>query len=128
MAAPSCRVHVENSMNAPSRRLLTDSPWFWLYVFCTAGLIALVLAQPRFAARQVEIERQYQGRDRAFQLQSGQPPATAMSTGHNTIITLTPLYVMLGAAVLVGWGILWWTRFRQRPGNPGPRGSEGPQP
>lgn len=97
------------------RRPITDSPWFWLYLFCTAGLVALVLAGRKFPARQAELERQYQGRQRAAQRALGQEPSTPISTPGQTIITLRPLYLVLGGALIAAWSILWWTHLRQRP-------------
>ena len=41
---------------------MTDSPWFWAYVFATAGLAALLLAWPKYHERQQQIERHYRGR------------------------------------------------------------------
>ena len=106
----------------PRRRPISDSPWFWVYLFCTGGLIALVLMGNKFGARQAEIERQYQGRQRAMQNQVGQAPSTKMSTRDKTIITLRPLYLILGGALLVAWSLLWWTHFRRRrPVHQGPR-------
>jgi len=54
-------------------------------MFATAGLVALVLMNPKFGTRQAEIERQFQGRERAQQAQSGQEPSTEMSTRDKTL-------------------------------------------
>lgn len=104
--------HQPNPSPPASRQPISDSPWFWLYLFATGGLISLVLITPKFSQRQVEIERQAQGRERAFQSRAGEQPTTAMSTRGDTVITLWPLYCLLGAMLTVGWVILWWNRFR----------------
>ena len=96
------------------RKPITDSPWFWVYMFSTAGLVALVLMNPKFGSRQAEIERKYQGRERALQNQMGQEPDTEMSTRDKTMIGLKPLYLALGGALIVAWTILWWNHFRPR--------------
>lgn len=101
--------------SASSRPPITDSPWFWVYLYAVAGLIALALMQPRFGPRQAEIERQYQGRERAAERQLGQQPTTRLSTRENTIITLRPLYLILAAVFAVAWCVLWWRHFRKRP-------------
>lgn len=40
---------------------LTDSPWFWLYVFATVGLGLLVLVGPKWIERQVGLDQRAQG-------------------------------------------------------------------
>ena len=94
------------------RRSILESPWYWLYVFCTAALVALALMGPKFAARQSQIERQYQGRERAQQQRLGREPAAQMSTVGQTYISLTPLVVVLAAVLAVAWPVLWWRHFR----------------
>lgn len=94
------------------RRSITDSPWFWVYLYCTFGLILLVLWQSKFQTRQAEIERQYQGRERMLESQSGQDPITPVSTSDSTIIGLQPLYIILGAILIAAWIHLWWRYLR----------------
>ena len=98
----------------PRANKLSDSPWYWAYLFCTAGLIALVLIGPKFAARQAQVERKYQGRQRAAQQSAGQEPNTPLSSTGSTAITLAPLIALLAAGVLVCWVQLWRTRFARR--------------
>jgi hypothetical protein len=95
-----------------SPRPITDSPWFWAYLFGTAALVALALAGPKFGPRQAQIEREYQGRTRAAQNLSGVEPNLTMSTAERTLITLRPLFITLAAATCIAWGIFWWTRRR----------------
>lgn len=102
----------------PSCSAMTDSPWYWIYLFCTAGLIALVLAEPRFSARQAQIERNYQARQRAVQRVAGREAVTPLSTPSDTSITLRPLYVLLGLLLAVAWGRLGWSHFRRRSAQP----------
>lgn len=112
-----------------ARPPITDSPWFWAYLFGAAALVALALAGPKFVHRQAEIEREYQGRQRAAQNLAGQEPSGPMSSAERTLITLRPL--MLGVAVitLIAWGYFWRQRQhwpasrvsmepREKPGNP----------
>jgi hypothetical protein len=97
-------------MSAP--RPITDSPWFWVYLFGTAALIALALASPKFGPRQAQIEREYQGRTRAAQNLNGENPDLAMSTAQRTLVTLRPLFIGLAVITAVGWAVFWWTRQR----------------
>jgi hypothetical protein len=95
---------------ASKPRPLSDSPWFWTYLFAMAALIGLALIGPKFAARQAHIERQYQGRQRAAQLVQGQEPTGELSTAERTLITLQPLFVALAAITIVAWIIVWHRR------------------
>jgi hypothetical protein len=99
-----------NARSASTGRSITDSPWYWVYLFCTAGAVALLLAGPKFAARQSQIERNSEDRLHAATyiakqqldvnaLESEQPTATR--------ITLWPLYAVLGCVLSVAWFNLW---------------------
>lgn len=91
---------------------ISDSPWFWAYLFGTAALIALALAGPKFGPRQAQIEREYQGRTRAAQNLNGVEPNLEMSSAERTLITLRPLFLGLAALTSVAWIVFWWTRRR----------------
>jgi hypothetical protein len=107
---------------APAARTsVLQSPWYWAYAFCAAGLIALVLLGGKVAQRQSQIERQHQGRQRAMArstsagaLSPQEFSDSALSTPEATIITLEPLYVILATALVVSWAVLWWTHFRRK--------------
>jgi hypothetical protein len=93
-------------------RPISDSPWFWAYLFGTAALIALALAGPKFGPRQAQIEREYQGRTRAAQRLNGVEPNLEMSTAERTLVTLRPLFLGLAALTSTAWIVFWWTRRR----------------
>jgi hypothetical protein len=106
-------------MDTPSaspRKSITDSPWYWVYLFCTAGAVALLLAGPKFAARQSQIERNSE--DRLYvaqhvakpQLEVNEQVADAPTA---TRITLWPLYVVLGCMLSVAWFNLWRSNRRE---------------
>lgn len=97
------------------RKSITESPWYWACLFCTAALVALVLMGPKFEVRQAQIERQYQGRERALQQKAGEAPSTPMSTAGDTYISLKPLSVALAVLLAIAWPVLWWRHFRRRP-------------
>ncbi|WP_254513611.1 hypothetical protein [Anatilimnocola floriformis] len=93
-----------------SRPSLTDSPWFWAYVFGAAALIALVVANSKFGTRQAQIEREFQARTRAAQRLNGQEPTVELSTPQNTLITLGPLWIVLAVLTIGGWLLFWQSR------------------
>jgi hypothetical protein len=107
-----------NERMASTPRSLTDSPWFWAYLFATAALIALALIAPKYAERQADIERQFQGRQRAAQQAQGQEPNVELSTAERTLITLQPLFITLAAVTIIAWIIVW---HRRRLPTPDPR-------
>ncbi len=91
---------------------VTESAWFWGYLFGMFALVALSIAGPKFAARQAQLEQQFQGRERALQIRSGEEPSMELSTPENTIITLWPLYAGLSAARVFAWVVFWRTRLK----------------
>ncbi|MDX1945478.1 MAG: hypothetical protein SFU86_08715 [Pirellulaceae bacterium] len=100
---------------AAASRSITDSPWFWAYLFGTAALVALALAGPKFAARQAQIEREFQGRERAAQNLGGQEPSLPMSTTGQTLITLRPLFIGMAILTTAAWCLYWWSWRRSQP-------------
>ena len=98
---------------------LTDSPWFWLYIFATAGLVALTVMGPKYKSRQALEERKYQARLRAREMADQGVATTNLSDEEHLIITLQPLYVALGALFVGGWVLLWHHRFRRPHEQPG---------
>ena len=98
----------------PKRRSVTESPWYWVYLFSTAGLIMLVLMGPKFGPRQAQIERKYQGREIAMTAEEARQADAELSSSESTLITLAPFYVVLGAVFVVAWIMLWRGHFRRR--------------
>jgi hypothetical protein len=99
---------------SPSRSF-TDSPWFWVYLFSTAALIALALIGPKFGSRQAQIEREFQGRQRTAQNLNGQEPSGELSTEGQTLITLRPLFLGLATVTIGAWFLFWRVHFAQHP-------------
>jgi hypothetical protein len=98
---------------------MTDSPWFWAYLFGTAALVALALMGPKYGSRQAQIEREFQGRQRAAQNMGGQEPDVEMSSADRLLITLRPLFWGLAALTTVAWIVFWWTRRGTQLGSAG---------
>ena len=100
----------------PSRRTsITESPWYWVYLFSTAVLIAIVLLGPKIIERQTIDERNYQARQRTYQQASGEQPDIPLSTIDNQLITLQPLIITFAVVLAFSWIILWYKHFYQGP-------------
>jgi hypothetical protein len=101
--------------NAP----ITDSPWFWLLVFCAAGLLFLAAIWPRYAARQRRLEMQYRAREEILHRQAtgdaaARPPgaegeAPPPAPGE-LIIPLGPVLVLVAVLGAVSAFLLWRSR------------------
>src|SRR5690242_17935997 len=91
----------------PVRRPMTDSPWFWAFLFSTAALLALAVIGPKFAQRQAHIEREFQGRQRAAENLNNREPTVGLSSPGQTLITLQPLFFALAAVTMVAWMVFW---------------------
>jgi hypothetical protein len=117
-------------MPSPERPPITQSPWFWVYMFCTAALIGLMLFGNKLTRRQLAVERNFQGRQRVLEQRAGESPATGLSSEGNTALSLAPLYLLLIAGFVISWIILWWQRFRRsrRPTSEPPPQQQRPPP
>ncbi|MBA2115103.1 hypothetical protein [Bremerella alba] len=99
--------------STPQQEPISDSPWFWLYLFATVALILLISFQGKLDIRQANIERQHQARQLAHPADeiTNQTPVAVSSPG-DTLIGWNYLVVVLGVLVAVGWIRLWYVRFR----------------
>jgi hypothetical protein len=93
---------------------LTDSGWYWLYLYCTFGLITLVVAGPKIARLQLQSEQNYQARQRAGQQAAGVVITEPLATLENRRINLQPLFLILASLLSVGWISLWYRHFGSR--------------
>ncbi|MGY8770636.1 MAG: hypothetical protein ACKVH8_19655 [Pirellulales bacterium] len=102
-----------NTTDSKIREPLTDSPWFWLYLFATFAIVTMVFIGPKYQRRQADIERQHHARESANMIQMGQQPAVTVVEEDTTEIRFEALYAVLGVLLAVGWFRLWYTRFRK---------------
>lgn len=105
----------EHEGDTQRRSSITESPWYWVYLFSTAVLIAIVLLGPKIIERQTLDERNYQARQRTYQQASGEQPDIPLSTNENQLITLQPLIITFAIVLAASWIILWYKHFYQRP-------------
>ena len=102
----------------PAKPPITDSPWFWLFLFGVFGLAALAAIGPKYVRRQALIERQYYAREEIVRRQSESPEDRAASKAQpaeappgELLIPLRPLALLLSAILLVLFVV--WTLRRQ---------------
>ena len=93
---------------------MTESPWFWGMLFCAAGLLGTLAIGPKYSQRQAQLERKYQGRQRAAQVRQGQQPTTRLSDPESTRVRISPVQWALGAGLVCGWFVVWRNLRRQR--------------
>ena len=105
---------VMNLAASSNPRSITESPWYWAYLFCTGGLIALVVVGPRYAQRQTQIEQNGQKRQWAAQLVAGQSPSVSQSESDKLSIPLRPLFLVLGSLLAIAWIKLIGDHFKRR--------------
>ena len=100
---------------ASERKSIFESPWYWVYLFATGALIALLLLGWKFGPRQAQIENKYLGHTAAERKAAGEEPlAGELSTPDRTIIGLAPLYVLLGIVFVVAWIAVWRQVFLRK--------------
>jgi hypothetical protein len=92
---------------------LHDSPWFWACAFLTAALFALVIMEPRFEARQAQIEQQYFARQQHGQSIKPEEERPEASRPGDTLISLRPLYIVAWIGLAAAWAAFLWTRHRE---------------
>jgi Flp pilus assembly protein TadB len=110
---------IQNTQSA-----VTDSPWFWVLVFSSMGLLALAVIgfSGKYGKRQSIIERQYQARQRIAEklpaennpkpeerindMESRRPYATP----GNNLIELWPLAALMGLAASFAAAMLYRAR------------------
>ena len=105
--------------NADKRKgPITDSPWFWGYIFATAALVALAMASPKYYPRQTQLERQFLARQQGGQTVKGEDGQVIETPNEkNLILNLGPLFLICACLLVVAWGRFWWTRTSAYPSN-----------
>jgi hypothetical protein len=111
---------------------LTDSPWFWVYVFSAAAALALFLMGGKYEHRQGHIEDEYRFGTRTLaKPAAAQEPASAPKSGeplsenapladgpqpptHELLISLGPLRFAAIIVMMISCIALQWQLVRRR--------------
>jgi hypothetical protein len=91
-----------NKASRSGSKIVSESPWFWLCLFTTVGVVMLVSFSPKIGLRQAQLEREFSARQAA-----GQTVASPADPG-KLAIDLQPLLFLLVAIVVCSWVTLWW--------------------
>ena len=100
---------------SPTRPPLTDSPWFWVMLFCAAGVVLLLVIWPQYSKRQRRLEMQFRAREEIVRRQAaGEPPARVLGREGSAappaegelIIRLWPLLLLFSALFAVSTTML----------------------
>lgn len=94
-----------------SRPPITDSPWFWVYLFATAALALLMVSKPKLQYRQAWLERQHQAREFSHRLAEGQAVEGELIQPESTHIRIEYFFYLLAGVLIFAWGRLWYSRF-----------------
>jgi len=107
----NCTGDVNPTTKIPTRPKLTESIWFWGYLFSTAALITLFVMQSKISSRQNNEQRNFQARQQTYEnaTHPDNPTNVTQKTAHT--VTTTPLFVILGIAFSVSWIMLCRQRF-----------------
>lgn len=99
--------------DASPRGRVSDSPWFWVYVFAAGGLSALLIAGPKYQQRQSQMERQFRARVTSKQATEVPGALAASDVPSRPFIRLFPLATFF-SAVTLGFGTYWFLQLRRR--------------
>jgi len=105
-------------MSPAVRPKLSDSPWFWIYLFGAAALIAMFLIGSKadtvqaqrdgnFTRRQVSLERQ------AGKTGGDRQPASNAEPGEERYVDFKIFYGIIGAVTVFAW-VMHWRQYLQR--------------
>ena len=102
----------------PEPYRLTDSPWFWAFLFALVSLAGIGLIAPKFDVRQRQIEGRFLGRQQAAEERArrvaGLPPIDlAVAPGR-----IVPLWTLATLAALAAGGSGWMLRRELLAKNP----------
>jgi hypothetical protein len=108
-------------MTVAAHPKLTDSPWFWIYLFGTAALIAMFLIGQKadtvqaqrdgnFTRRQMSLERQAAGGKTAS---DAAKPADQSAAAEPRYVDFNVFYAIIGAVTVFAW-IMHWRQYLQR--------------
>ena len=97
---------------------LSDSPWFWVYLFGAAALIAMFLIGNKADTVQAQRDGNFTRRQASLDRQAGKTladpqPAAAAEPGDERYVDFTIFYGIIGAVTVFAW-VMHWRQYLQR--------------
>jgi hypothetical protein len=119
------------SQSPANGRRLSDSPWFWVYLFGAAALIAMFLIGQKadivqaqrdgnFTRRQISLERQAGHVNTTRAKPDQAKPTSESETSEPRYVDFTIFYGLIGAVTVFAW-IMHWRQVLQRRSVSSPR-------
>ncbi|MCX7413454.1 MAG: hypothetical protein NTW36_08470 [Planctomycetia bacterium] len=110
----------------PEPYRLTDSPWFWAFLFALVSLAGIGLIAPKFDVRQRQIEGRFLGRQQAAEERArrvaGLPPIDLAEQAQDREAVapgrIVPLWTLATLAALAAGGSGWMLRRELLAKNP----------
>lgn len=94
---------------------ITDNPWFWLYLFGTAGLVGVMLLNAKFDARQERFDANFTRRQELLEQRAAGSIAADRElvdpTTEPRYVNFTVLYTFVALGTAAAWFILWRQHF-----------------
>jgi ElaB/YqjD/DUF883 family membrane-anchored ribosome-binding protein len=104
-----------------SRPPISDNPWFWAYVFATAGLVGVMLLGSKLDRRQEQLDGNFTRRQELLEQRAAKNQGTsaeAISVEDSAApeleeryVTFPPLYIAIAIGAAIGWIMLWRQHF-----------------
>jgi hypothetical protein len=109
-ACPRYNEVMSAPMHSPAR--LTDSPWFWVYLFGAAALIAMFLIGNKADTVQAQRDGNFTRRQASLDRQAGKtiadsPPASDSEPVEERYVDFTIFYGIIGAVTVFAWVMHW---------------------
>ena len=104
-----------HALRIPQTTPLSDSPWFWAYLFGTAALIALFLGRASLSRSPGAAGTSVFGATVLGASGRGsQRPRSAVVGRADDHFRSVRLYAIMAILLAIAWGGLWYQRFRRR--------------
>jgi len=97
--------------STPTCPKLTESIWFWVYLFSTAALIILFVMQSKINSRQNNEQRNFQARQQTYENLTRPDNPTNVTKKTVRTVTTTPLFIIMGLTFSLSWIMLCRQRF-----------------
>ena len=105
-------------MSSTARPKLADSPWFWVYLFGAAALIAMFLIGDKADNVQSQRDSNFTRRQVSLERQAGKPSDAAAETADKNLpeqryVDFKIFYGIIGAVTVFAW-VMHWRQYLQR--------------